>query len=146
MLVEKKLRDVTKEEYAKWKQRHCMTGELICKDCPFDKVNCGAANRDSWIYNKDIYSDIFLLKVIEVEVKDVNILDDVERKYLGNIIKPFRDKVVSIVKCTSCCYMTKAFIQINTISGNTILPYFTLDLMYKGMQPDRRYTIKELGL
>lgn len=142
MLVEKKLRDVTKEEFKKWVGDHC--GKMECNDCPFRPVNCGPYDIRNWIDYKNIFKDDFLNQKIQVKVPDI--LDAVERKYLADIIRPFRSAVMSIAKITSCCYMTKSFIQINTTSGNIILPYFIGNSMYKGMEKDRRYTIKELGL
>ena len=59
----KKLRDLTPEEWDKWKEKNC-SSDLDCKDCIFIHANCGAA---SWIYHKDLYSDKFLDQEIEVE-------------------------------------------------------------------------------
>ena len=142
MLVEKKLRDVTKDEFKKWVGDHC--GKMECNDCPFSCVNCDAYATRNWIDYKNIFNDDFLNQKITVKVPDI--LDAVERKYLANIIRPFRSAVISIAKITAGYYMTKSCIQINTKTGNIILPYFTGNLMYKGMENDRRYTIKELGL
>ena len=72
------------------------------------------------------------------------ILDDKEKEYLSNVIKPFRDKVISISK-KSANY--GEFIDILIDEAEDIyLPYFKKGTMYKGMETDRRYTLKELGL
>ena len=74
------------------------------------------------------------------------ILDDTERKYLSNVIKPFRDRVEYIskekVEGNETYYIT-IFIDDDYI----FLPYFKESTkMYVGMKPDKRYTLKELGL
>lgn len=60
----KKLRDLTKEEWNKWKGKNCGN----CKKCIFNKVYCNSSYvKSSWVNNKDIYSDKFLEQEIEVE-------------------------------------------------------------------------------
>ena len=79
------------------------------------------------------------------------ILDDVEKKYLSNIIKPFRNKVKSITKYDSpCSDINCHYIQIKVAQGYNYeyicLPYFIKGTMYKGMENDKNYTLKDLGL
>ena len=85
------------------------------------------------------------------KAKIIKILTDVEKRYLSNIIKPFRDKVISIAKCS--CYGDGAyFIHIKIIQNKRPeyeyinLPYFEKGRMYRGMQVDKKYTLEELGL
>lgn len=59
----KKLRDLTEEEYKKYIYK---CGDGKCNDCVFKNVRCGFSNT-CWIYHKDLYSDAFLNKEIEVE-------------------------------------------------------------------------------
>ena len=77
------------------------------------------------------------------------VLDDKEKEYLGNIIKPFRDKVVSIAKYRYSD--DNSYIQITVeqiaFDGELIdLPRFKSDAMYKGMRAGKQYTLEELGL
>ena len=58
----KKLRDLTPEEWDKWREKNCNN----CDKCIFRYVMCGSY-RESWIHNKDLYSDKFLDQEIEVE-------------------------------------------------------------------------------
>ena len=61
----KKLRELTPKEWYKWSISKCMrTG---CDKCIFDRVNCSLDDYDSWINNKDLYSDKFLDQEIEWE-------------------------------------------------------------------------------
>ena len=46
----------------KWRDKNC---NYMCGKCPFSHVVCDCL--DSWINNKDLYSDEFLDQEIEVE-------------------------------------------------------------------------------
>lgn len=72
------------------------------------------------------------------------ILDDVEKEYLLNIIKPFKDKVEYICKRVD---LRGEFIIIEIVKDATIIfPTFNKTTMYKGMEVNKKYTLKELGL
>ena len=73
------------------------------------------------------------------------ILDDVERKYLSAVIRPFRDKVLYIAK-RSTMDRRKEHIYIDLTDDVITLPCFMKGTMYKGMKTDKEYTPKELGL
>lgn len=72
------------------------------------------------------------------------VLDEVERKYLSDVIKPFGHRVSYIVKRMNGSGYYIAIILNNFDVMN--LPYFTRNTMYKGMAVDRQYKLKELGL
>ena len=73
------------------------------------------------------------------------ILDDVERRYLSAVIKPFRNKVKAITKGYSD--LDKEFIVIRCKNGDeACLPYFKAGTMYKGMERYKNYSLEELGL
>lgn len=72
------------------------------------------------------------------------VLDEVERKYLSDVIKPFGHRVSYIVKGKNGSGYYIAIIVNNFDVMN--LPYFTRNTMYKGMTVDRHYKLKELGL
>lgn len=72
------------------------------------------------------------------------ILDNTEKRYLKNVIKPFKNRVISISK-KSC--FDKEYIHIELPDNDSILlPYFKKNIMYKGMKREKKYTLKELGL
>ena len=82
-------------------------------------------------------------------IKHKSVLTDMEKEYLSNIIKPFRDSVVTIAKRN--CYGDCAyFIQIKVIQNKCPeyinLPYFEKGRMYRGMKANKDYTLEELGL
>ena len=66
-----------------------------------------------------------------------------EKDYLSEVIKPFRDKVESIQKLA---YDSVDSIQIRTEKGITAIIFLESGIMYKNMEPDREYTLAELGL
>ena len=69
------------------------------------------------------------------------ILDDAEKRYLSAVIRPFRDKVRYIKKCEDFIYITFEY-----GIGDMDFPPFEKGTMYKGMKPDHKYSLKELGL
>lgn len=74
------------------------------------------------------------------------ILDEVEKKYLSDVIRPFRKKVKHIV-IWDTCNGSKQFVHIKLYDEDCInLPNFKPNAMYKGMELHKEYTLKELGL
>lgn len=94
--------------------------------------------------NNDLDKNIKNIRIVyEVEQE---ILDNEEREYLRNVIKPFRNRVENIKKM-EYDYMDKEyiFIEIGEFEGFS-LPLFEKNTMYRGMETDKKYTIEELGL
>ena len=60
--IKKKLRDLTPEEWDKWRRKNCGN----CRKCFFKNVVCNMRDY-SWVNHKDLYSDKFLNQEIEVE-------------------------------------------------------------------------------
>lgn len=86
---------------------------------------------------------------LEVEngyIVEKEILDEVEKEYLSNVIRPFRDKVEYIMEVTSWPCVGKEYIKIRLIEEGMGLPYFEKGSMYKGMEEEKEYTLEELGL
>lgn len=105
------------------------------------------------LYNlKDNYSDLGkIIKIEEPEYKTVyetkgEILDEAEKRYLRGVIRPFRSKVLKIVKKYDT-FTDLEYIRI-IIKDDTSLefPSFSKNTMYKGMKKDKKYTLEELGL
>lgn len=147
-----KLRDVTKDEYKEWAKKECKFFSNCCYECPFRYIaGCFAAD---WLDHREIYSNKILNQEIEIEVPDI--LDEVEKEYLSAVIKPFRNRAVSISKKiinfenkeNKIFYYIRIKIESKTgIFCNEFisLPYFNNE-MYKGMKVDKEYTLEELGL
>lgn len=84
------------------------------------------------------------------EVYKEVILDEVEKEYLSNIIKPFKDRVISIEmrQVFNNNYIVIA-LQNKFQKGyeeSIVLPEFEKDTMYKNMEVNRKYKLKELDL
>ena len=84
---------------------------------------------------------------LEVEngyIVEKEILDDVEKEYLSAVIRPFKDKVIYIRKW-DCAIGEFITIGISNDAAITF-PNFKKGTMYKGMEVNKNYTLKELGL
>lgn len=84
---------------------------------------------------------------IEVEngfIQEKEILDETEKRYLKSIIRPFKDKIRRISKETTLS--GEYYIYIDLDDDSISLPNFKKGTMYNGMEEDKRYTLKELGL
>ena len=78
------------------------------------------------------------------------ILNEKEKEYLSAVIKPFRDRIISIRKYK---YNQDEYIGIyvkyyaeTDESEMFTLPLFKKGTIYKGMELKKYYTLKELGL
>lgn len=78
-----------------------------------------------------------------LEEESPSILTDEEKAYLSAVIKPFREEVETIEKASFAGYEQ---LQISDGDTITVFPCFEKGTMYRGMEKDRDYTIKELGL
>mgnify|MGYP006069542833 FL=1 len=76
------------------------------------------------------------------------ILNEIEKRYLRGVIRPFRDKVKTIRKTDNTMngkdneYLTITLKE----EPNMDFPNFEPNTMYKGMELYKEYTLKELGL
>lgn len=116
-------------------------------------------NGDSYLRNDSDLKELKdkdkqLGKIIKIEEPEyrtvyeakVEILDEVEKRYLKGVIRPFRNNVEVIRKLFSPT-KGKYYIQIKyKDEPPTNLPYFESKEMYKNMKIDRIYTLEELGL
>lgn len=105
---------------------------------------------------KDNYSDLGkIIKIEEPEYTTVyeykpEILDKVEKRYLKEVIRPYKD-VISIRKCSFVnCSLAKIVISVPYTEGHNLwsieLPPFKKNTMYKNMELNKKYTLTELGL
>ena len=78
------------------------------------------------------------------------VLNEKEKEYLSAVIKPFRDRVVYILKVEAgeCNWLISIKIKRYDEDSNEYidLPYFKANTMYKNMLINREYTLEELGL
>lgn len=128
-------------------------GEVLVKDDKDIFENSGYVRN---ILELDNFKSRILGKIIKIEEPEYQtvyeskpeILDEVEKRYLSNVIRPFRDRVKTISKFVYSG--GNASIDISIDDNNTgwlieLLP-FPKNEMYKGMEDNKKYTIEELGL
>ena len=143
MLMRIKLKDLTEEQYKKWKLQNCCVG-AICEECIFSFANCICENNKCWIKNKDLFTDKFLEQEIEVEVEPI--LTEKEREYLNAVIKPFRNSAGYIAKIPIKEIKKAEFIQIGYNGEWFSLPPFEPGEYYENMELYKKYTLEELDL
>ena len=103
-------------------------------------------------YNEWVVSSVELMELLTGEAEIVKIpkpiLDEVEKRYLSNVIKPFRSEVKYIVKCND--NKSEYFEDIRVVFegrySTLYFPYFEKGTMYKGMETDKEYSLDDLGL
>ena len=141
-----KLRDLTEKEFQNWKNEKC---EADCEHCIFENVGCAEWKNNCWVRNKNLYSNKFLNQEIEIEIADEPLLTPKEKEYLENVIKPFKDTVISISKKEFFTNRGYIYIGIKDYNSNldyVKLPNFVKNKYYKGLEIDREYTLEDLGL
>lgn len=93
--------------------------------------------------NYDVFKNLDVKYTI-IEKKPI--LDDKEKEYLGNVIKPFRNNVISIKKRTIHNSRKDYIVIVLYEDDLSYLPNFETGTMYNGMEINREYTLEELGL
>lgn len=124
-----------KNEIAECKKR-CELGNLVCKlseesFCKTFNPECGKCKE-------------LIIKWLFSEYKE-QILDDAERKYLADVIRPFRKEVATISKFNAFDGSQYIYIEMKDRRGSN-LPTFPKGTMYKGMIEGMHYSLEELGL
>ena len=101
----------------------------------------GLFSTDSTVPISTILNDILngQYKIVKLPLA----LTKEEKDYLSEVVKPFRDKIEYIKRLTSDSWDS---IQMITDKGVTAVLFFETDTRYKNMEPDREYTLEELGL
>ena len=97
-----------------------------------------------YYYTKEMIAEVKRPKYETIYKREEAILDNVEKKYLSNVIRPFRDKVKNIAKITVS--EEKEYISISLKNDIVLLPNFKRNTMYKNMKANKEYTLEELGL
>lgn len=112
----------------------CCVNKLLHIKCCGDCVEC-KKNAMKWLLS---------------EYKEP-VLNEAEKAYLSAVIKPFKANVTGICKLNICRGFYCIRIYAESISSELRmevidLPLFETGTMYKGMETDKKYSLKELGL
>lgn len=131
--------------------------DLICKvNLVTDKFEICLDSKIMGEIGIDTISKNPVLVWLDSEHKEP-ILDDAERRYLSAVIKPFRNGVKYIKKHRGTINSGTDYDSITVVVDAKIakkevttfwltLPGFKAGAMYKGMEPEKHYTLEELGL
>ena len=74
------------------------------------------------------------------------VLDETEKKYLAEVIRPFRKRIQFIQKKKEITEINHYIRIVCEDNDKLVFPYITDNSMYKGMEVNKKYTLKELGL
>lgn len=78
-----------------------------------------------------------------IQYRDSELLTSKEREYLKFVFKPFASDIVYVQKRQ---FSDVEHIRAITYKSAIIFPDFEKGTMYKGMKPETKYTLKELGI
>lgn len=116
-----------------------------------NKINLYKINEDG-LFNIKTHeycnAELLLLLKGKYEIKK-HILDDIEKRYLESVLRPFKNNISNIKKIDTCCikYSDSEYIRALLKHGETFcFPYFKTNTMYKRMKANKIYTLEELGL
>lgn len=109
-------------------------------------VNFLSCYQDNLLYNDSTGNDgldmIFVYRLFQAR-KD-EILTEKEKLYISNLINPFVNKVIGIVKEKT---VNEEYIRIILKNDNDVLlPNFEIGKYYKNMELDKKYLLKDLVL
>ena len=139
-----KLRDLTAEQWDKWYE-DC-GDHTLCKKCPFACCGCDTSRSEiSWFNHKDMFSDKFFDQEIEINEQ---LLTDKEKEYLENVLRPYKDKVLYILKgkYKNYEYLIIRVRNTSTFCDSISIPLFEENRYYKNLEVDKQYTLGELEL
>lgn len=119
--------------------------ELRNAPAVFDKVK---KNLDSNIRSQ--YGQTYADDILEWMSRPYKepILEEDERNYLSNVIRPFKENVCTVYKRKFYSYsgLTYEYIVVKLRNDKWGFPKFVEGTMYKGMEVNKEYSLKELGL
>lgn len=100
-------------------------------------------------WNRSGLLEKFITGHYQISKETNSVLDEAEKKYLSNIIKPFRKNIKYIVMKnkvnTNYEYISIAYCD-STYDCVLNFPDFKSGTMYRGMEVGKRYSLRELGL
>lgn len=129
------------DRYNKVRHNNWKNGRYLTRNKWGNVVN---ERGEDWLVNFNIVDDNDWKEYKEP------VLNEKEKEYLSAVIKPFRDRVVYILKVEAgeCNWLISIKIKRYDEDSNEYidLPYFRENTMYKNMLINREYTLEELGL
>ena len=153
--IEKRILERTNKNY-KWIARD-KNGCLYVYDTkPYKDEGYGffSAKFGSGFLFNECVSDVLFKNVTwensPIQYRDRELLTPKEIEYLKLVFKPFASDILCVRKRQSHIIDDVEYIDAVTYKDGTTFsisfPYFKKGTMYKGMKPEKSYTLKELGI
>ncbi len=118
-----------------------------------DKIMCYVGECNASVEFWLTYSRLFRKDIAELYEEPKSILDTEEKAYLEAVLRPFKDRVKYVYKKNETYVIRESirFVCDNTDFAESDeciydLPYFEAGTMYKGMEENKMYKLKDLGL
>lgn len=122
------------------------SGTMLCVGAHIIKYGCRCDDKECYECEFSNNVDLCVQTLLEEHKEPIKILDEVERRYLERVLRPFKDEVDYIEKQPSSG-TEEEFIHFYIRNDfNFIFPNFKKQTMYKGMELYKPYTLDELGL
>ena len=146
--VEKHILEATDKSY-KWIARDENGCLYIYNTKPYKDEDCGFFStnfNNGHLFNKWV-SDVLFKNVTwensPIQYRDSELLTPKEREYLKLVFKPFASDIVYVQKRQ---FSDVEHIRAITYKSSIVFPDFEKGIMYKGMKPETKYELKELGI
>ena len=112
---------------------------------------CWSDTSQDWVLSSAIGELLNGLdEIVKLHEPQKPILTDKEKEYLSLVIKPFRKHIITIRKIQNYKYEFIEIVIYSNVEGVSCevisFPYFNKGKMYKGIEINKEYTLKELGL
>lgn len=131
-----------------------MVNKITCSTCPFENNGCNAVRclknpQDILEDFNERYDDLVkVLKTLKTK------LDKGEKEYLTAVLKPYKrfENTLFVVKRERLWRDNKEYLVIKAEDGNgdydldLVFPDFKKGTKYAGLEPNKKYSLKELGL
>lgn len=101
------------------------------------------------VYGEEEYDIVKVERPVKYETvfeREEEILDEIEKRYLTEVIRPFRKRIQFIQKKKEIKEINPYIRIVCEDNDKLVFPYITDNSMYKGMEVNKKYTLKELGL
>ena len=147
--VEKRILERTDKSY-KWIARDENGCLYIYNTKPYRDEDCGFFSTKSnggYLFNKCV-SDVLFKNITwensPIQYRDDELLTPKEKEYLKLVFRPFANHIAYVRKSDTGY---SEFIEVGIYKNYSMLfPNFKKGTMYKGMKPEAKYTLKELGI
>ena len=149
--VEKRILEATDKRF-KWIARDENGCLYIYNTKPYKDEEYGFFStkfNGGYLFNKCV-SDVLFKNITwensPIQYRNNELLTPKEREYLKSVFRPFASHIAYVQKLGSG---NSEFIKVYIWGENAVpmlFPDFKKGTMYKGMKPETRYTLKELGI